>query len=68
MKVTISIIPGTREEVLNFWSTYLAPSVVDLPTDLGCSSTRNAANVYNQQMHFVDAKEMEREGHSTTYW
>lgn len=67
-KVTISIIPGTGEAVKEFWSSYVAPAVSDLPSSLGCSSTRNAVNLYNQQMHFVDAKLMEREGHSTTYW
>lgn len=67
-KVTLSVIPGSATSINTFWTDYIAPEVVDLPTDLGCDSTRNAISLYNQQMHFVDARAMERQGKATTFW
>ena len=51
-----------------FITKYVAPAVVDLPMDIGCSSKRFAVTLLNQDLHWVDAKEMERKGEGTTFW
>jgi hypothetical protein len=60
--------PGSGEDIADFFTEYVAPAVVDLPTDLGCSSKRYAVTLLNQDLHWVDAKDIEREGHGTDYW
>mmetsp|Transcript_46249 Transcript_46249/g.93345 ORF Transcript_46249/g.93345 Transcript_46249/m.93345 type:complete len:556 (+) Transcript_46249:80-1747(+) len=67
-KVTLSVIPGSGSDVSDFFTEYVAPAVADLPTELGCSSKRYAVTLLNQDLHWVDAKELERDGHATTYW